>query len=453
VGAVNGAVVVCVDVGSTYTKAALVDLAEGRLRARAEHPTTLDTDVMDGVDRCVDELAATDPRAWDAEVLGCSSAGGGLRIAVVGNEPLVTGEAGRRVALSSGGRVVHVSAGRPDGSSSSSGSGGPDESAVAALRVSAPDVVLLVGGTDGGNSEVLLRRAEELAGWPGPVVVAGNAAAAAQVAALLAAGGTPHEVTDNVLPRIGVLDPEPARRAIRAMFLRHVIGGKHLSARPDFEGLVRAATPDAVALAVDLLARGLDEEHPGAGDLVVVDVGGATTDVYSAVEPTDDEPGGLSRVDTVEAALAAGLPVRRDAADRARARHEDPAYLPDDPEEEAFDGELAELALGLALRRHAGRAQVRFDPAGGGRLLERSGTDLREVTLLVASGGTLRHRADAEARLSAPLAHEGGWLLPRSPRTVVDRDYVLAAAGLLADPHPRAAYLLLHGLVARPPSV
>ena len=105
--------VVCVDFGSTFTKAVLVDLDSGDLLGTASHPTTLpdndgEGDVLDGYDACLAELTAADARAAEAEVLACSSAGGGLRIAVVGNEELVTAEAGRRVALSSGGRVVAV---------------------------------------------------------------------------------------------------------------------------------------------------------------------------------------------------------------------------------------------------------------------------------------------------------------------------------------------------------
>ena len=101
-------VAVCVDFGSTFTKASLVDLDTGRIVAAAEHPTTIETDVLDGYDACLAELVRQDPRAATAEVLACSSAGGGLRIAVIGNEELVTAEAGRRVALSSGGKVVSV---------------------------------------------------------------------------------------------------------------------------------------------------------------------------------------------------------------------------------------------------------------------------------------------------------------------------------------------------------
>src|SRR5690242_4875709 len=111
--------VVCVDVGSTFTKAALVDGRTGELLATAAHRTTIPApdgrgDVLDGIDACRAALAAADPAAEGAEVLACSSAGGGLRIAVVGNEELVTAEAGRRVALSSGGKVVAVLAGGLD---------------------------------------------------------------------------------------------------------------------------------------------------------------------------------------------------------------------------------------------------------------------------------------------------------------------------------------------------
>src|SRR6476619_7905191 len=211
-------VVACVDFGSTFTKAALVDTTTGDLLAVAAHRTTVDTDVLDGWDPCLAELTAADPRAADAEVLACSSAGGGLRSAVVGNEALVTAEAGRRVALSSGGRVVHVAS---------------DDVDLAALRAAAPDVVLLVGGTDGGNAEVMLATAEALADaqWAGPVVVAGNVDAVDEITAAFTRVGVPHVVAPNVVPEIGRLAPEGARAAIREMFLSHVIGGKHLSSR------------------------------------------------------------------------------------------------------------------------------------------------------------------------------------------------------------------------------
>lgn len=460
--------VVCVDFGSTFTKAALVDLATGALLATASHPTTLpdasgDGDVLDGYDACVRALTEQDPDAADADVLACSSAGGGLRIAVVGNEELVTAEAGRRVALSSGGKVVLVL------------HGGLDEAKLADLRSAEPDVLLLVGGTDGGNAEVLEGDAAFLAAvpWPGPVVVAGNVDSQPVVADLLAGVGTPYVLADNVVPRIGVLAPDSARRAIREIFLSHVIGGKHLSSRTDargrtFTSMVRGATPDVVLTGVELLARGLGEEHPGAGDVVVVDVGGATTDVHSVVEVDPEtasiDGAGLSRevvgvtpvtrtvegdlgmrwsaISTVEAAA------RDDLADAAARRRARPDYLPDSDAERAVDLDIAAAAVRIALERHAGRSRVVVSPEG--RVVERSGKDLREVDLLVGSGGVLRHGGpDAVRRVLGPStgdAFEGGWQLPRDPAVVVDRDYVLAAAGLLAEDHPLAAHRLVRGL-------
>jgi uncharacterized protein (TIGR01319 family) len=453
----------CVDFGSTFTKAALVDVDDGRLLGTATHATTRATDVLDGWEACRRELERHHAGAAGAEVLACSSAGGGLRVGVVGNEELVTAEAGRRVALSSGARVVHVvggDLGRPG--------------ALGALGDAHPDIVLLVGGTDHGNSEALLSSAKALAfcGWPVPIVVAGNVDAQAEASEILSYAGVPHLRADNVVPRIGVLAPESARAAIRAIFLVHVIGGKHLSASPEFATMVRGATPDVVLDAVRLLAA----EHGASGGVAVVDVGGATTDVHSVVE-VDPEDAGLARevvatmplsrtvegdlgmrwsaVDTVDAGCEAGLvPTEEDDALRrgAQVRRDDPAYLPATGADHAVDERLATVAVGVALRRHAGRQRVRFGPDG--RLLERSGKDLREVDLLVGSGGVLRHGPAAVAgrvlEASCGADVDGGWLLPRAPRLAVDRDYVLAAAGLLAGDHPEAAAALLRNLVEHP---
>ncbi|WP_139979378.1 glutamate mutase L [Nocardioides litoris] len=438
----DGPRVVCVDVGSTFTKATLVETGSGEVVGRAEHRTTVETDVLDGVDACLDVLDAA-----RAPVLACSSAGGGLRIAVVGNEELVTAEAGRRVALSSGGKVVAVVA----------AAGG---ALIAPGDLAEPDVVLLTGGTDGGNADVVTGAAAALVagGWRGPVVVAGNADAAGAVVERL--DGLPHVVTDNVVPRIGVLRPEGARAAIREVFLSHVIGGKGLSARAGgaaFVRLVRGATPDVVLTGVEVLAR-----EAGA-DVVVVDVGGATTDVHSVVE-LDPEDAGLARdvvaptavtrtvegdlgmrwsaVSTVEAGE------RDDLRAAARARAERPSYLPGSEADLDDDEAIARIAIGLALRRHAGRSRVVVGPEG--RVVERSGTDLRGVGLVVASGGVLRHgRPGVAARvLDGSLGTvPGAWQLPEQARVVVDADHVLAAVGLLAGSHPRAACGLARGLL------
>ncbi|MEP9381662.1 glutamate mutase L [Nocardioides sp. KR10-350] len=443
--------VVCVDFGSTWTKALHVEPATGDVLGVASAPTTL-PEVMAAYDACLASLVEQDGRAATARTLACSSAGGGLRIAVVGNEELVTAEAGRRVAQSSGGKVVAVVA--------MAGADGSRDLA-RTLAQTRPDVVLLTGGTDGGNSEVLLSAARALAdvaaagAWAGPVVVAGNVEAQGQVSELL--DGLPHVLADNVVPRIGVLAPGSARAAVREMFLEHVIGGKGLSARPEFAEIVRGATPDVVLTGVEVLAELV-------GDVVVVDVGGATTDVHSVVRPDPEERReevvAVTPVTrTVEADLgmrwsapttveAAGL---ADLASAAQRRHDEPGWLPATEAERDDEEALARAAVGLALRRHAGRSQVVVSPHG--RVVERTGVDLRRVGLVVGSGGVLRHGRAGVAERVLVWPDEPGWQLPPREgglRVAVDDQYILAAAGLLATTHPTAARALA-GRLAAPP--
>jgi uncharacterized protein (TIGR01319 family) len=409
--------VTCVDIGSTFTKAALVDLATGALLCTAQAPTTLD-DVVTGV------LSATAGFA-DVPVVACSSAGGGLRLAVVGYEELISAEAGHRAALSAGARVVHVAAGVLD------------DAALAALRGSAPDVVLLVGGTDGGEASVLQANARVLAcaDWSVPVVLAGNVAVRAEVAAVLRAGGLPVTEADNVLPDIGRLAPESARTAIRAVFLEHVIGGDKLSTDPRLRAWVRAVTPDAVLEGVAVLVGVLTSSKVS---VVALDVGGATTDVYCVPDP-DAEQATLGRE-------AVGVPARRrtvegdlgvswsvDALRSAAAAEGLPV-----PGDDALD--LTEAAATIALRRHL-RAEAAYGP---------SGASARSATLVVLSGGVFRH-ADTGAvdRVIARLAADtggAGSVVGGTP-VIVDRRYALAPIGLLAADHPDAAAALAADLV------
>lgn len=430
------ALVLCVDVGSTFTKAVLVDVSSGALVGAASSPTTIATDVMDGVDRVRRELASHGPVT---ETLVCSSAGGGLRIAVVGYEREVTAEAGHRVALSAGGRVVHVSSGPLTGEG------------VREVRAASPDLVLLVGGTDGGNADVLRHNATRLANarLTMPLVVAGNADAAAEVSSELTRTGRRHTVTSNVLPRIGVIAPDAARGAIRAAFLEHVIGGKGLSRGRGFTELVRAATPDAVLQGVELLADVRGE------DVMVIDIGGATTDVYSVLRPQGEDAsierdvaGTLWQERTVEADLGmrwnalgiveAGerehLAPSSDTATYAARVSSETGHRASTAGEWEHEADLARVAALVAARRH-GRARVVGDRP----------RPLADVGLVLGSGGVLRHGPHglAEDVLGAVVSdHAGGWTVPAAATQGVDTAYVLFACGLLAEGHPTAARVL-----------
>jgi uncharacterized protein (TIGR01319 family) len=436
--------VLCVDFGSTFTKAVLIvtEAAEnGGVLTCAAVPTTISTDVLDGYRSICGTIAAAGFPPAD-EVLACSSAGGGLRLAVVGYEHLVTAEAGHRVGLSAGAKIVHVAA-------------GPMTTAqVAALRVTRPDVILLVGGTDGGNAEVIRHNSVRLARarLGAPFVVAGNVEARDDVALALGSTGRRFILTDNVLPQIGVINPHAARAAIRQMFLRHVIGGKHLSKGPRFASMVRAATPDAMLRGVETLAAATDA---GGADVMVFDIGGATTDVYSVISP-EGEDAALRRevvaplwhartvegdlgmrwnaLGVVQAARVEQLVPDTDTTESvdiqslhawAAGLEADPAYLPQGDDELRLDLTLARVAAVTAVRRHARPARP-GDPA----------RPLARLTHVIGSGGVLRHSPEAmQDRVLRAVTGDvgGGWKVPIRARTTVDSQYLLFAAGLLAD--------------------
>jgi uncharacterized protein (TIGR01319 family) len=437
--------ILAVDFGSTFTKGALL-ADDGTVLATGSTPTTGTQgggDILDGYRALRAALDVPD----GTNVRACSSAGGGLRLAVVGYEHTVTAQAGHRVGLSAGAKVVHVAAGELTTAD------------VAGIRASRPDIILLVGGTDGGNSNVLLHNAARLAkgaiGGHGshavPVVVAGNVHARDEAADVLARANRPTVPADNVLPQIGVIAPESARAAIRDAFLHHVIGGKGLSRDPAFAAMVEAATPDVVLRGVEVLAS-----VAGVGDVLVIDIGGATTDVYSCLTPEGEDAGlrkdvvaTLWHARTVEGDLgmrwnaehvveAAAAEHLLDSVTDPRALtsyaarvHERPGSLPLDDAERALDLELARLAALVAVRRHARPAQPTESPR-----------QLANVTALVGSGGVLRH-TDAGGHdhvLGAVLAdHAGGWKVPRAARATVDTAYLLFAAGLLAADQPAVA--------------
>jgi uncharacterized protein (TIGR01319 family) len=418
---------VCLDVGSTWTKAVLIR-PDGALAGFAEHPTTV-TDVLAGVDAAVRAVVAAAPNARDPQLLACSSAGGGLRLAVVGTDRLTAEEAGHRVARSAGARVVHVHAGPLD----------PGD--VRVLRGSRPGVVLLSGGADGDDPAPLLHNAARLARARVrfPIVLAGNDAARDDALALLAATGRTVVACANVAPRPGELRPGPARAAVAELYAQHVLGGRGPAAAPRFRRLVRVGTPDAVSSGAALLAAMLGVR------VLVVDIGCATTDVHLAVPESPAASRSLASavgdscsystaegdlgmrssavgvliegqaegvVDPVEADLL-GPTVERMATEVG--------YVPRDAGSAAEDRRIAALAAVLAVRRHR-------------VALEASGRVLGDVGLLVLTGGVFR-RPDASGLAAVVATVRNDVVLApllAKARVAVDADFAVTPAGLLA---------------------
>jgi uncharacterized protein (TIGR01319 family) len=446
------------DFGSTYTKLSLVDPEEGRLLARAEAPTSIGTDLMEGYAAALEAAERAAGGAVEVEeALAASSAGGGLRVAAVGLVADLTAAAAHQAALNAGARVGTVLA----------GSLSPAQ--LEELRAARPEIVLFAGGTDGGQAELVVENARRLADaqLETRYVVACNSAVAAEVAEILQAAGSPADVAGNVMPRLGEIEIESAREAILRAFLDHVIGGKGLSASPDFERMVRMPTPEAVLEATRLLAHG-SGAVAGVGDVMVVDVGGATTDVHSsrlaeAATPGIEDPllpapptlrtvegdlGLRSGSAGVLAADARWLLAESDLTDTALGqavslRSGDAKWIPGSPEEARVDHLLAVGCATHAVQRHCGTMLLTRSEKGPPTLV-RDGPDLREVERVLGTGGVFSHREDGSEILRSALDRRAPRsLAPRDPALSVDANYVMAAAGLLAALDPDAAALLL----------
>ena len=189
----------------------------------------------------------------------------------------MTVEAANQAALGAGAKVVGATAFKLS------------EAKLVALEALRPDMILLTGGVDGGDTETIMHNARLLAqsSLSVPMVVAGNRAAADEVANLFQQDGKEVRSVANVMPSTGKLNVEPAREAIREIFMARITQAKGLDG---LAGLVPVVlpTPMAVLEGVRLGADGTAGES-GWGDMLVVDVGGATTDVHSI---GDGHPGG-----------------------------------------------------------------------------------------------------------------------------------------------------------------
>ena len=191
----------------------------------------------------------------------------------VGLVPDLTVEAAKRAALSAGAKVAGVY---------SYELSAREAQEIGRLK---PDIVLLTGGTDGGNKNVILHNANVLAGIPGdfPVIAAGNKSVSAEVEATLRSAGKEVRVCANVMPEFNRLVIEPAREAIRDVFLQRIVRAKGLTKVQQLVEGILMPTPSAVLKAIHVLAVGCGQEK-GLGDLIAVDIGGATTDVYSVAD-------------------------------------------------------------------------------------------------------------------------------------------------------------------------
>ena len=449
--------ILLIDFGSTYTKLTAVDLESEQVLGTAQSFTTIYTDINDGLENALALLEKKTGKLEFLETYACSSAAGGLRMVTSGLVPELTGEAAKLASLGAGAKVVGVYAFQLT------------EDDLEDIKVSKPDIFLLVGGTDGGNTECILHNAKMLASMQPtfPIVIAGNRTAARQCQRILE--GYEVYVCPNVMPKFGVLKIEDTQKQIREIFLNRIVQAKGLSKATALLSDIMMPTPSAVMQAMELLAQGCDGEA-GIGELVAVDVGGATTDVYSIA---DGMPEHMSTVfkglpepfakRTVEGDIgmrysiwgiveAAGIDRVSQISGLSKSRVEElVSYLAehtdivpdDDAEMEALDFALASMAIEEAVRRHAGTIEETYTMMG--QTFVQEGKNLTKVRQIVVTGGSLIHTKRTEEIAANALYSpaQPTSLRPKKANVWVDRTYIMAAMGLLSTHYPQVALRIM----------
>ncbi|MDR2771621.1 MAG: glutamate mutase L [Clostridiales Family XIII bacterium] len=446
---------VFIDFGSTFTKGVVFDLESESLLVRVQTPSTVDTEITVGLRKALAEIARAVP-VGEAEIrsaLACSSAAGGLRMVCIGLVPDYTTKAGRLAALGAGAKVVGTFS---------------YELSAAELReleALAPDIVLLTGGTDGGNRKTIVHNAELIAGTPAVhnVIAAGNKSARDEVEAAFAGSGKNLRFTRNVMPEFGVLDLDPVNEQIRELFISRITEAKGIARVREIIGGVVMPTPAAVFAAAQLLAEGAPSEA-GLGELLLVDVGGATTDVYSVAtgaptradvrlfglaEPrakrsVEGDLGLFHNLDTLaDIALQSELFAATDRAlfDENVKNLHTRRSVPDGDALTQCQRMLARLAVKTAVERHVGRLEPLM--TGEGEIFVQRGKDLSKLTCVLGAGGPLAFSSDPRYVLAGAASDAPDILAPRAPRFLLDSEYILFAVGLLAQSEPAKALRIM----------
>ena len=449
--------VLLIDFGSTYTKLTAVDMESAQVLATADDFTTATTDVMIGFEKAMDKLRSKIGDIEYEKRLACSSAAGGLQMIACGLVPALTAKAAKLAAFGAGAKVIKTYAYELT-------KGDIDE-----IDQKKPDILLLTGGTDGGNREVIEHNAKMLATSKSayPIVYAGNRASVDICRELLQSDLHPVFTTENVMPVLNKLNILPAQGIIRQIFLEKIISGKGLSKEKGLiEGIIMP-TPAAVLTALTLLSDGTDQQR-GIGELVAVDLGGATTDVYSIGKGLPHNPStvlhGLREPyakRTVEGDIgmrysARGIVEANDIEEISRVSgldedkihqllkkiDEDKSIIPQNKEEQAMDFALASLAVRTGLVRHAGVLEQVYTPIGPA--YQQVGKDLTEFSNIIVTGGALIHSDDYQKIIEEAVnVSDEQILIPRRARVTRDDKYILSAMGLLATYHQETALKIL----------
>ena len=418
---------------------------------QGQAPTSvLDGDVRIGLQSAVSDLCGklgTESLEY-REMLATSSAAGGLKMTVHGLVYDMTAKAAREAALGAGGILHYVTAGRLR------------RTDLAKIKEIRPNLILIAGGVDYGERDTAIANAEMIRSMnlKIPVVYAGNVENQEEMRLIFPEEeGEQLYIVENVYPKIDALNVEPCRKVIQDAFeqnITHAPGMEHV--REMVTGPI-IPTPGAVMECTKLLYEYL-------GDLIVLDVGGATTDLHSVTVESDQvarlmispEPKAKR---TVEGDL--GVYVNRwkvvesIGEEKLREQCREQGFsmehaletyraIPKTEEEVKLVELLTREAVVKAAERHAGRLRYIYGPSGRSTVAE--GKDLTQVKYIVGTGGALTrlpHREEIMREITR--CNESGMLLlpGEHAQILVDHDYIMASLGVLSKRYPQAAARLL----------
>ncbi len=440
--------VLVAEIGSTTTVVNAFDNIMSpcpKFIGQGQAPTTvLNGDVTVGLKGAVEDLKGNlgaDELQWE-EFLATSSAAGGLRMTVHGLVYDMTVRAAKEAALGAGAIIKHVTAGKLR------------RTDLKKIEEIMPNIILVAGGVDYGERDTALHNFEMIAsmGLGIPVIYAGNIENQEEVRLIAEETGTRLYLVDNVYPKVDLLNVEPTRRVIQEVFEEHIIHAPGMATVRDMVNGPIIPTPGAVMEAAKVL-----KEH--LGDLVVFDVGGATTDVHSVTEGSEEinlmliSPEPVAKR-TVEGDLGVYVNIAhivekigmenlmKEFAD-AEELVKNAKPIPETDREKLFIERLTREAVLTSLERHAGKLRHFYGPTGKKTVAE--GKDLTNVRYIIGTGGALTrlpHRH--EILKSVGLYGKGTELYPgKEARILIDSHYIMASLGVLSKRFPEAALALM----------
>ena len=447
--------VLVAEIGSTTTVVnAFINLDSDNpvFWAQGQAPTSvLDGDVRIGLQGAIDDLCkkmGIEKLEYD-QMLATSSAAGGLKMTVHGLVYDMTAKAAKEAALGAGGIIHDITVGRLR------------RTDLARIKEIQPNLILIAGGVDYGERDTAIYNAEMIRslGLKTPVVYAGNIENQEEMKLIFDEESGQHlYIVDNVYPKIDTLNVEPCRKVIQEAFEDHITHAPGMEHVRDMVNGPIIPTPGAVMECTKLL-------YDCIGDVMVIDVGGATTDVHAVAEDSDAVSRILTAPEpkakrTVEGDL--GVYVNRmkviESIGEAKLREEcenklhidldktleSYVAIPKNDDEFKLVERLTQEATLRAVERHAGQIRYVYGPSGRQTLAE--GKDLTQVKYIVGTGGALTrlpHRVDIMEMI--PKDNQTGMKLYPSEavKILVDNDYIMASLGVLSKTHRQGAIKLL----------